>query len=69
MMTVRELINELENYNDDTPVIIGEQQSYGSDWAYRISEISDLTYEDFDYDEEIDCVVLKMGRQTGTVNF
>ena len=38
-MTVRELINELENYDDDQEVMIGQFQTYGSDWCYTISEV------------------------------
>ena len=70
MMTVRELIDELKNYDENMTVIIGEIQDYGSNWAYNIPEVSELSYDDFDSEEGDEaCVVITQGRQIGTVNF
>lgn len=69
-MTVRELIEELENYDDDQEVIIGMQQNYGSDFAYTIPSggVAELPVTDWDRDKS-DMVVLMMGRQFGIVDF
>ena len=77
-MTVREMINELEQLvedcGDDTmEVVVAEYQSYGSDWAYGISEVDTGTYSNFyedNYDEEDDepnCIKIILGRQIGTM--
>ena len=80
-MTVRELINELEelvdNYGEDIEdreVVIAEYQTYGSDFAYRIGNIDEGTYTDWDNmnpnnedDDEPNCVKIVLGRQIGTM--
>ncbi len=67
-MTVRELIEELENFDEDMEVVIGMQQNYGSDFAYTICDTEELPVKDWDNDRE-DRVVLTMGRQFGTVKY
>ncbi len=67
-MTVRDLIEELENFDDDQEVVIGMQQSYGSDFAYTICDTEELPINDWDNGKE-DMVVLTMGRQFGTVKY
>ena len=67
-MTVRDLIEELENFDDDQEVVIGMQQNYGSDFAYTILDIEELPVKDWDNEKE-DMVVLTMGRQFGTVKY
>ena len=77
-MTVREMINALEQLvedcGDDTmEVVIAEYQNYGSDWAYNVNDIDTGTYSDFykdNYDEddnEPNCVRIVLGRQIGTM--
>ena len=81
-MTVRELINELEelvdNYGEDIEdreVVIAEYQNYGTDWAYNISKIDEGIYSDWvgrtPYKEEKcdepNCVKIVLGRQIGTM--
>ena len=67
-MTVRELIEELERFDDDMEVIIGMQQNYGSDFAMDIREIG--TYEvDEWYGEDGEKVVITEGSQIGTVHY
>ncbi len=43
-MTVRELIDQLEAFDDDMDVVIGMQQTYGSNFAMEIENcIDDLS--------------------------
>ena len=68
-MTVRELINILESYDDDMPVRIGMRQTFGSDFAMHIkSDIAEYHIQSFkgmDYR----AVVLTEGLQCGTVDY
>ena len=79
-MTVREMIDALEalveDYGEeyeDKEVIIAEYQTYGSDFAYNVSDIDEGTYSNFDednYDEDDDepnCIKIILGRQIGTM--
>ena len=68
-MTVRDLINRLEDFDDDMEVCIGMQQNYGSDWAYGICDADELEVNNYDRNEEEARVVLTMGRQFGTVHY
>ena len=36
-MTVKELIDLLQDFDDDTEVVIAEYQSHGTDFAYDVS--------------------------------
>lgn len=67
-MTVRDLIEELENFDDDQEVVIGMQQNYGCDFAYTIYGTEELPVKDWDNEKE-DMVVLTMGKQFGTVKY
>ena len=67
-MTVRDLLEELENFDDDQKVVIGMQQNYGCDFAYTIYDTEELPVKDWDNEKE-DMVVLTMGRQFGTVKY
>ena len=77
-MTVREMINTLEelveDYGEeyeDKEVVIAEYQTYGSDFANSVSDIDVGTYTDWDnmnYDEDDDepnCIKIVLGRQIG----
>ena len=66
-MTVRELINELENYDDDQEVMIGQFQTYGSDWCYTISEVEEHDVNGLYGDDMDDVVLILEGRQDGTI--
>ena len=79
-MTVKELINTLkavvEDYGEeyeDMEVVIAEYQTYGSDFAYNVSDIDAGTYTDCDNmnrnedDDEPNCVKIVLGRQIGTM--
>lgn len=80
-MTVREMIDTLEalveDYGEeyeDMEVVIAEYQTYGSDFAYNVSDIDAGTYTDWDnmnYDEDDDepnCIKIVLGRQIGTMD-
>jgi len=77
-MTIRNLINELEQLvedcGDDTmEVVVAEYQTYGSDFAYNVSDIDVGTYTDWDNmnrnkdDDEPNCIKIVLGRQIGTM--
>ena len=67
-MTVAELKEMLEDFDDDMEVSIGMQQNYGSDFAYTILDPEEIEVKDWDGDST-DHVVLTMGRQFGTVRY
>ena len=68
-MTVRDLIDMLEEFDEDMDVIIGMQQKYGSDFAMDISyDIGEYKVNTFD-DDDYHAVVLTEGSQIGTVNY
>lgn len=67
-MTVRELIEELENFNDDIEVIIGMVQIYGSNFAMKIIEVKEYNIIPF-YDDEYKAVVITEGNQIGVVDY
>lgn len=84
-MTVREMINALEavveDYGEeyeDTEVVIAEYQTYGSDFAYNVSDIDAGIYNDWDEmipnnndddsdNDEPNCIKIILGRQIGTM--
>lgn len=68
MMTVRDLINELENFDEDTKVVIGMRQSYGSDFAMNIDSVDEHSVNAW-YKDDFDAVVLTEGEQIGTVDY
>ena len=68
-MTVRDLINMLKAYDDDTEVVIGIRQTRGSDFAYDI----DFDVEEHDvhafYDADYKAIVITEGEQCGVVDY
>lgn len=68
-MTVAELKEMLEDFDDEMEVCIGMQQNYGSDWAYTICDVNAFDVKDLDTSEKEEHVVLSMGRQFGTVKY
>lgn len=71
-MTVRELINWLEDFNEDAEVVIGMHQRYGTDFAMAIGEVStekiNMFYGD-DEDDDSRYVVITEGNQIGSVSY
>ena len=68
-MTVGDLITALENFDEDTPVIIGMIQNFGSNFAMKIiNDIEEHTIETF-YGKDYKAVVLTEGRQIGVVDY
>lgn len=68
MMTVRELINWLEDFDDDTEVVIGMRQRYGTDFAMEIETISVERVDAWDDGKE-EMVVITEGNQMGGVMY
>ncbi len=84
-MTVREMIDALEalveDYGEeyeDKEVVIAEYQTYGSDFAYNVSDIDTGIYSNWDEmipsnndneedDDEPNCIKIVLGRQIGTM--
>lgn len=68
-MTVRELIDALEQFDDEAEVRIGMIQKYGSNFAMNICEdIEEHNIRRF-YGNDIKAVVLTQGEQIGTVDY
>lgn len=68
-MTVRELIEELENFDGDMEVRIGMKQRYGSDFAYDIEfDIEEHRIHTF-FGNDHNAVVITEGTQCGTVDY
>lgn len=68
VMTVKELIDMLSEFDPDSEVVIGMVQNYGSDFAMEIRGVS---YENVYIwqDEDAPCVVITEGSQVGIVNY
>lgn len=68
-MTVRDLIDTLEQFDDDMEVKIGMIQNYGSNFAMDIcDEIEEHNINSF-YGDDIKAIVLTEGRQIGVVEY
>lgn len=67
-MTVRDLINELENFDEDMEVRIGMIQNYGSNFAMNISEVDEYKVKAW-YGEDFNAVVITEGSQIGVVDY
>lgn len=68
-MTVRELINWLEDFDEDAEVIIGMQQTYGTDFAMEIENVSEENVNLFYGDSEDKFIVITEGSQIGSVDY
>ena len=68
MMTVGELKDILNQYDEDLPVCVGEIQTYGSNFATELDDIDVLKVDDWEYGEEHK-VVLTQGSQIGIVKY
>mgnify|MGYP001069701097 CR=1 FL=1 len=68
-MTVRELINQLEGFDDDMEVVIGMQQTYGSNFAIEIKGCVDEYNVATFGDEDCRAVVITEGSQIGVVDY
>lgn len=67
-MTVRELIDMLENFDEDMEVRIGMQQNYGTDFAMRIRDVEEYDINSF-YGKDYKAVVITEGGQCGAVDY
>ncbi len=68
-MTVRDLIEELEQFDEDMEVRIGMIQNYGSNFAMNIIDnIAEHTIRAF-YGSDFKAVILTEGNQIGTVDY
>lgn len=66
-MTVRDLIDILETYNDDMKVRIGMRQTYGTDFAMDVEyDIEERKIRAF-YGNDYKAVVITEGSQCGAV--
>ena len=66
-MTVKELINWLEDFDEDAEVVIGMHQRYGTDFAMEISDVSEEKINPFYGEDDASCVVITEGEQLGSV--
>lgn len=68
-MTVRDLIEELEQFDEDMEVRIGMIQNYGSNFAMNIIDnIAEHNIRAF-YGKDFKAVVITEGNQIGTVDY
>ena len=68
-MTVRDLIEELEQFDGDMEIRIGMIQNYGSNFAMNIVEdVAEHTIRSF-YGGDFKAVVITEGNQIGTVDY
>ena len=68
-MTVRDLIEMLEEFDEDMEVRIGMIQNYGSNFAMNIiNDIAEHKINSF-YGDDFKAVVLTEGNQIGTVDY
>ena len=68
-MTVRDLIEMLEEFDEDMEVCIGMIQRYGSDFAMNIcDDVEKHKIRSF-YGDDFKAVVLTEGEQIGTVKY
>ena len=68
-MTVRELIDVLETFDEDMEVRIGMYQNYGSNFAMDIDDDSAEHNIRSYYGDDFKAVVLTKGAQIGTVDY
>lgn len=69
-MTVKELIDLLQDFDGDTEVVIAEYQSRGTDFAYDVWDVSKTRYSNWDddaLDENGVCVQITIGSQIGSM--
>jgi hypothetical protein len=68
-MTVRDLIEILETYDEDMEVVIGMIQNYGSNFAMRmVDDIAEHRINTF-YGKDFNAIVLTEGNQIGVVDY
>lgn len=68
-MTVRDLIEMLEEFDEDMEVRIGMIQNYGSNFAMNIvDDVAEHKIRSF-YGKDFRAVVLTEGNQIGTVDY
>lgn len=68
-MRVRDLIEELENFDEDMEVRIGMIQNYGSNFAMNIiDDIAEHTIKSY-YGKDFKAVVITEGNQVGVVDY
>ena len=68
-MTVRKLIEMLEEFDGDMEVRIGMIQNYGSNFAMNIiDDIAERNINSF-YGDDFTAVVITEGNQVGTVDY
>ena len=68
-MTVRDLIDALEQFDEDMEVRIGMIQNYGSDFAMNIvDDIAEHTIRSY-YGDDFKAVIITEGNQIGVVKY
>lgn len=67
-MTVKELIDILEDYDPDMEVCIGMQQDYGSNFAMEVQDVEEHGIRSF-YGDHKTALVITQGSQNGIVDY
>lgn len=68
-MTVRDLIEMLEEFDEDMDVCIGMIQNYGSNFAMNICDDVEIHKINSFYGDNYKAVVITEGNQIGTVDY
>lgn len=68
-MTVGNLIAELQRFDENTPVVLGMIQNYGSNFAMNIDENVEMHVINKFYGNDIKAVVITEGNQIGVVDY
>ena len=66
-MTVGELIEKLEDFEEDREVAIGMFQRYGSNFVNEIYDVDSYTVDDWEVEERCNEVLIIQGGQIGTI--
>lgn len=67
-MTVKELMDILEDYDPDMEVCIGMQQDYGSNFAMEVCDVEEHGIRSF-YGDNKTALVITQGSQNGIVDY
>lgn len=68
-MTIKELKDLLDNFDDDEEVIISDSSRYGNVYAYEVRAVNKANFTPYysDDDDEYGVVRIQLGSQVGVV--
>ena len=66
-MTVGELIYELQRFDENKEIYIGEYQTFGNDFVYTVDEVQENGIAKFYGKDKDDAPMMILGRQIGAI--